>query len=1424
MSSPPARFVHNSGPSSVQNSPSRIPIPARRPAEQPPAGEKKRITRPCHFIKKEAPTPKSRSPKTPSKWRSPAPNKSKKSPKPSPAARSKQQLLPETRSPLRSVENAPSQFGQQETVQIRPKKDQEGGTTPEWRRRLVHGGIPASEQRDLFAPIGLESVFKPPSPGSETVQHDKFPISMQFDDIHDADVDLEDAHDRNQSSHPAHRGDRKPVENPHGPNSSHEPRNKNTASSFDLPKANLEMRKRTGQNRNHEGLLHNKIFSRTASGMQDLRNEGITPITFSKPGTVNGNATSSEVVQSALKQVTEKLGNLSLEHDDRPDSRASDSILFCQQGYPHSGKLPEDDLLDITGHSLPQDLSMGTQESGGRRIFSNFRRGQYRGESSFRKDYLSPSPFRSQYLSPALLANSRIRSSPPVYQRSRSADPPSLPRSSSNVRASVAQDQEAARAEAMPSSGSPLKLFGDHDTFTNNKLLRRMSQFEQTLGDSSDDEPVSPSEEARRKGERRGLLNTTKKTQPEQSLRNERPGSRNAMSPRISRFGDGQLDDFDFSDTSPYEPKLVHDECLNDDIRPPLRPRSSSGRRRHRLSSYRNNSLDSKSTYSTDRNAWPGTSRPATSHAVVSHREQTLREGLNYRGRERSSNNPAAYPTPKRRRTILRDVSANKENHAMENRPVQSADNMSLLQKSLIQHGMDRDGGMELLRPQSAPRPRTPTPSQVRSSAGEGLSPNRNRPMYGSNDHDLPARLSERKPIPTVKVTGANEERRKGSITTQDFLSEATKIMDIIRSKGRSAGGLPSLEELDMEGENNNDDYEDESTQEEFVRPPSREGVDMRKLRQPKTPDPRVLSHLRKFKESEDLEFGVSASFCLDKNHNLKAKTGGHEAGDGMGIAPEDFRIQENTMEARKRKYPATFASGEDLGNLSARSVPTGSSQSSHAKGVLSSDLVSHLIPEQVNGLTYDRFKHLWVKERAKRSLDTPKTDDSEDDPFNGISDLSVDELQEMMRAQLSDSAQKTNWTPAECDASSRSPVSLKATAARPEPRPQTRDGRHSVNGSSVQSQLSRYTSSVPYSGTRATSWSSDRTKRKGSSGDVEHQEGRSSRPPKPDDDNQQARIVTISFSSPLVSHIGYSDDPSPAKFGQRPQSSYDGIKGREMRARDGSYRPQPSKSFMLPARRTSLHGQPFIRRPISRIDEKNEDTAEELSLVRRGNTTSNSVTPMKFHTEESLVKSAERTRDYSFHLTPLADFTVDQVDQSLHLEMSYVAQRTHPSSLRQIHGTFALATEELVKHINGAQPFEPYWEHIRRLILREKGLITLHKLNEFCPRLEDLDVSDNEIGQLSGIPSSLRTLKIQRNCLSTLTAWGHLTNLQYLDVSGNGLEDLDGLSALIHLRELKASDNSIRNIDGIFDLDGLLSLKLSGNSLTSVDFAGADL
>ncbi|KAK1147770.1 Protein nud1 [Aspergillus melleus] len=1445
----PSRSIGHSRRSSLQSlqsfqgSPSRIPVPARRSVEPSPINDpKKKVSRPCHFVKREPPTPKTpRTPKTPSRLRSPVPDKTKKSPKPNlPSGRKqppvKQPPAMDTRSPLRSVSNVSNvsaQSVQHDTVQVRPSKGKGKEGTPEWRRRLVQGELQAGEQRDLFAPIGLESVFKPPTPRVEKAEHEMIPNMMQpdnlwdFSDAPDKSYDEQGRHSLpdTHNGHGLDNGD-SIVEEPKP--SPRRPESRDRANSQGSPQSSrtgtLDIKKSAHLlDVDQNDASQNDTQMRTASGLEDLRNEGITPITFSRTNTVDGNGT-SEVIKSALKQVTNKLERLSMAPGERPDSRASDSILFNPKVVNAMETLPDDDLLDVTSNSLPQDLSMGTLDYRGRGAFANLGRDQYLSDASFHKRRFSPPSFPSQRLSPFIPPNSRIRSSPPFFQKAHPvADPPTLPRpSSAHVKTSTFDQFEADRSEVMPSSGSPLKLFGNHDTFTNNRLLRRMSQFEETFGEvSEEDEPVSPSEEARRKGENRSFLNVKQDTWGDQSVRkSERPRSRNAAKLRVSRFGDGELDNFDFSDTSPYEPKMLNHDAPDPDSQASSRRRRYLRRNSSKTHTYDYDSDNSRSAAKVESLA-RSTTPPDMDHA---QKQRAFSNGTEEASEVQwAPNTPAKDPTPKRRRTFLRSHSSRKQDDlGADDKQNQQADTLSLLQRSLMQHGVRDEVNGSLLRPQSSQRPRTPTPSQ-RSSTRKRSLPSRDLPPGGQDEFD-PEGSPADGAVPVVKVTGVKEEVRKGSITTQDFLNEATKIMDIIRSKGRTApGGLSSVEESDNEDNNQNESYEDESTREEFSRPPSREGADIRKLREPQEPNPRILSHLKKFQEQDELDFDVNASVMslhLDDDEDSSPPLHGNQTDDNLGNLP----TQGTDQHERKLSDPTSVEEDDSLPelmtlntqvsgkSLSARSVPTGSSQSSHAKGVLSSDLVSHLIPEQVNGLTYDRYKHLWVKEKPPPSPEKPKGDESEDDPFRDIPDLSVDELQEMMM-----SPERTKTPNAfEDSAAAQSPLSAKAASPKTVARPQSKDGEPSVNASSAQSKISRDTSSLRNSGTRATSWISDRPKSRDISSEVEHEiqlhEGRLSKPPRRQiNGNNQARVVTISFSSPLVSQIAYSDDESPTKL------------RREM-ITDGAHKSTGSENAN-DCQEHDQSDQPFPKRSISRIDETGEEPGDDLSLVRRdlGYPIS---TPVKQSGDHSLVHFRNNDHDtsYSFHLSPLPDFTLDQIDQSLQLEMSYVAQRTHPTSLRQVHGTFALATEKLVKHITEVQPFEPYWEHVRRLILRHKGLITLHKLCDFCPRLEDLDVSSNNIGQLSGIPSTLRTLKIQYNCLSNLTAWGHLVNLQYLDVSGNDLESLDGFSSLIHLRELNANDNRIRSINGVFELNGLLSLKLRNNDLTVVDFEGSEL
>lgn len=153
-----------------------------------------------------------------------------------------------------------------------------------------------------------------------------------------------------------------------------------------------------------------------------------------------------------------------------------------------------------------------------------------------------------------------------------------------------------------------------------------------------------------------------------------------------------------------------------------------------------------------------------------------------------------------------------------------------------------------------------------------------------------------------------------------------------------------------------------------------------------------------------------------------------------------------------------------------------------------------------------------------------------------------------------------------------------------------------------------------------------------------------------------------------------------------------------------------------------------------------------------------------------------------------------------------------------------SLAAQDLVKKLTDLLPYEPYWEFLRSVNLHDQDLKTLHMFNKFCGRVEELDVSSNQIGELEGIPHTVRLLNVRGNCLSDLAAWESLQNLQYLDVSSNQLGSLKGFQCLVHLRALKAENNEIESLDGLEGLDGLTSLSLKGNELRTVDFENFDL
>ncbi|CAL1713429.1 unnamed protein product [Somion occarium] len=149
---------------------------------------------------------------------------------------------------------------------------------------------------------------------------------------------------------------------------------------------------------------------------------------------------------------------------------------------------------------------------------------------------------------------------------------------------------------------------------------------------------------------------------------------------------------------------------------------------------------------------------------------------------------------------------------------------------------------------------------------------------------------------------------------------------------------------------------------------------------------------------------------------------------------------------------------------------------------------------------------------------------------------------------------------------------------------------------------------------------------------------------------------------------------------------------------------------------------------------------------------------------------------------------------------------------------SFGVAHDRLVQVITDVQPFEPHWEQLSSIDLSKKNLDSVVRLKELLPRLDSLFLNSNQLLWLSGVPGGVRTLSVAFNCLTGVTSFSHLLNLESLDISDNGIDSLRQLECLRHLRELRADGNNVDNIDGLQKMDGLVKLSLQRNNIRTID------
>ncbi|TVY23540.1 Septation initiation network scaffold protein [Lachnellula hyalina] len=1417
---------------------------------------------------------------------------------------------------------------QHKSTSLSPKRV--SGEIPEWKRRLLHGDVAYGEQRDLFSPAGIENLFRPPQPqpplpsklqtqtvGEESIVMPSSPPPYNINrETRESEVLSDQGEEVEEQKRGKPRAMKYKLVNDEG--SDFSASDLSRSSNFH-PRAATAQSGRIYDSSMEGSVAQNGVGERTVSGQSDMRNEELSPIYVSRHNTIDGNI--DFLAKIPVAEVKQRL------EDIREDS-----------------PLQVSEALEDSSRIVLENTTADTDDFAHNGQFINTRRGGRSEEGSFQKRMLSPSSLPAIDESAMLPEESMQASTPkqlPNVRKTRTSNQDQVPSGRDLSPTPQTPHSSPSKPNERPhetSSGSPLKIFDTYDTFTKQRLLRRLSQFEGDLDGSEEGFVHSVSgQEQTNPDINEGSVAESSPIKPRQQGQGH-----SHTSSKVTSFGKGELDKFQFSEEASYDSSRSNsqDEDKENMSLPVLDPTTQTRFKFHlepspaldeemvmtRRSRHTTTTNTTKRTINVRKTIRPTTSTSELSSEMpTSQRLEDLETPRKRNGDsegKRLPKSPLKDPTPKRRRTLqnqdISELEVGDDSAGIDSLRETHQQMQSVIGKRKDARHLDdqQAANPKVLAMRQILRPRTPTPSQRSSQQNERpplveldmATIEKARVLQERRIAQIQAELDTTDPLRISAPLGASQQRdesRKGSVTTQDFLDEAKKIMAGIRGKARPRSGLTSVEESEAENDRNRipkgaaeeefiEDSYQESTQEPFSRPPSREGKPITRLPVMQE-DPVILDHLRKYQEKSDMDDAIASSVRtmamakeaveeakeIERMTNVTVSRASGTfltSGNILESEPSNIRISENPELQRKRKHSASsiptvsegskeaeypsHGSNASSSQSTTRSIPTGSSRGSDSRRVIAPHTVSHLIPEQLAGMVFDREKNIWFKGKSvsaeSRGQGIFSADETEDDPFGDIPDLSVDETQERQRIKavaaglrqeaqsLSDNKNTPIATPSQPHNSTyQAPASNNPGQSPFNFDPSNLFGLDpggtapkTTNKSSVWENKQVNTTSLPVfhepnkeTGRKIAAQTkiiAEPTEEFES--EISIHEDRVSETPR-------RRNVTISFSSPIASIINPVDfnvENNLERSTEEANSDSSGLMDAHedsiiIKKRSSSHRETATStrsSVRKASRGISIGRQTFSGRPVSRIDERDEEYSDEQNDEMHQRSVSVIVTTPAPKREVSMVYATPRLLHEigNLSLTPLSDFTIHHEDKSFGLDVSYVAARQRYTLGEGQQRTLSLSIKALVERITEVEPYEPYWEDLKQIELREKRLTTLHKLDEFCGKIEDLDVSHNQISQLNGAPSSVRHLRMTHNCLTNLTAWNHLSNLQYIDISNNEIESLSGLKCLVHLRGLRADNNKITSLDGIGQLDGLLSLRLRGNMLESIDFSGTRL
>lgn len=1344
-----------------------------------------------------------------------------------------------------------------------PSKGREN--SPEWKRRLLYGELDYGESKDLFssAATGLENIFRPPQARKG---HSAGPIENEGYTINETTL---------PSSPPPYSGirhvnfnddtddiseqDRYDLSIEHNANlpnqNSFQPAEDITT---DISGDGADLTSERGRDKSQIQLDGSSLMSfrklqllddsRKASGQSIVRNEDFSPIFIARHSS-EGGGVSFAPMELPANQLRKKLEIL----------RRNQIILDSELDNGLDEPLPASD-----GAGEFEDTEEYAKNGG----FLNLQRGGHSIKGPFRRHPLSPSRIMdtSEMLPESSLQASTPKQFPTIKterlisaggKRTQVTPPsPSLPRAPH-------PSPQKPLQPASPKTPSPLKLFGPYDTFTNQTLLRRISQYEDQHGNSSsyyaDETAVSPMPmvyaESRPHDERTAS--------PVLVARRAQVGSG-----PVNKFGAGELDDYEFEGDQSMSPSLHSHVEEKENITPPqsrvplaksfkfdIHEDTPEGKspitRRHKHRVSRSVSLAhhlrvTKSLEGLRSRISTGLSWPSSSLPSFSKRDSS--EG------KRPRTSPSKDPTPKRRRTLHRsDVAFGLEDRRTAIETVQSS-------HYTMQSAITRDRR----HPRQAELQKLVDPNALATHKTlRHEPPNTHQRVPELRDRPPLAELSFA-PVPasaTVPISGNDTEitgvngSRKASMKTQDFFDAAEEVMAMIRNKARPIAGLASVEESEVEGLHGHthnlsittEDSYQESTREPFSRPPSRDGQPI--LRLPvRQEDPELVNQLKKYEEHDDFDDMLSESIRSVRNLRTTDQrsygTGNtnqygdspsqmdrvYNEGDVISDIP-NIRLSRNPEQTEGNNTVTQFPSlnSQSSGELTGRSIPTASSRGSDSRRLIAPDVVAQLIGNQVGNMVFDDVNKLWLKVKTRRP--TPSiipSEDSEDDPFASIADLTVDSTKEKRHLDLG--AGKI-WPSFEKQSQHDRSLSWSSSSAgKPaEDAIGSEHFFHESNQAHVETALE-------------------------DDEEIDHEISLH-------EDRMQKTMpsrrknLTITFSSPIASIIqdishkdsddGSCEVNSNSDYPPGSIATDSAKRGRHGKTVTSASSMIANSAFENRSRAISknfsVERHAFVPRPVSRIDEQDENTSGEQHteqgdqsqvslyagprIVGSGSEPDLSVV-MATPARTAEMFGAPMLGQYvgTLSLSPMSEFTVHQIDNSCALEVSYVVGDRYLVTGDGSKKTMSKAVRSLVEKITEVEPFEPDWESMSELDVSNKQLDSLHMLDEFCTTLVTLDASNNAVSHLDGVPQSVRNLRMTHNGLSELTAWRQLMNLQYIDISNNQIKSLSAFQDLVHLRTLRADNNQITSLDGIKFHDSLQVLRVRGNLIKYVDFDGTKM